>query len=299
VARATIADLLARERPVVGDGSIGQQLQERDLPAGHAPEVWNLENPDAVRGLHADYADAGARLLTTNTFGGTRPRLAMHGLEERVVEVNRAGVALARAEADRVGALVLGSVGPTGELMYPLGTMEPEAAEEIFAEQARGLAEGGADIAIVETMSDPAELAAAVRGVRAGAPQLEVAATMTFDTHGHTMMGTSPAAALEAIADLGVRIVGANCGNGPGEIEAVMTAMAERRPDGVLLLAQSNAGLPVAVGDAFRYDGTPEVMAAYARRMRDLGVDVIGGCCGTGPEHIRAMRAALFEPAPA
>ncbi|MGZ4482320.1 MAG: homocysteine S-methyltransferase family protein, partial [Gaiellales bacterium] len=271
----------------------------RGLPAGVSPELWNLEQPDAVRAIHRDYAAAGARLITTNTFGGTRVRLAMHGLDDRVVELNRAGAALAREAADESDALVLASVGPTGELIAPLGTLEPDQAEALFAEQIRGLAEGGADVILVETMSDPAELAAAVRAAQTTAPELEIAATMTFDTHLHTMMGVGPEQALEQITSLGVGILGANCGNGPGEIEAVMAVMAANRPAGVVLLAQSNAGLPHAEGDSFVYDATPQVMAGYALRMRELGVDVIGACCGSTPAHVEAMREALGAALPA
>jgi 5-methyltetrahydrofolate--homocysteine methyltransferase len=281
------------ERPVLGDGGIGTEMQRRGLPVGMPGERWNLERPDEVRRMHADYAAAGARYLTTNTFGGTRGRLAADGLGDRVLEVNRAGAALAREVADEAGILVLGSVGPTGELLEPLGTLSPGDARAMFAEQIAGLAEGGADTIVVETMSDPAELEAAVRAAADAAPGLEVAATMTFDSHLHTMFGTAPATALELIAALGVTIIGANCGNGLEEIATVMAEMAATRPDGVLLLSQSNAGMPRPDGDGFVYDGTPDVMADYAVRMRDLGIDIVGGCCGSTPAHVAAMRAAL------
>lgn len=281
-------------RPVLGDGGIGTEMQRRGLPSGVPGERWNLERPDEVRRMHADYAAAGARYLTTNTFGGTRLRLEADGLGDRVAEINRAGAALAREVADAAGGvLVLGSVGPTGELLAPLGTLSAEEARSHFAEQIGALAEGGADVIVVETMSDPAELEAAVLAAADAAPGLEVAATMTFDSHLHTMFGTAPAAALELIAGLGVSIVGANCGNGLEEIETVMAEMAASRPSGVLLLSQSNAGMPRAEGDSFVYDGTPELMADYAVRMRDLGVDIVGGCCGSTPAHVAAMRAAL------
>jgi 5-methyltetrahydrofolate--homocysteine methyltransferase len=289
----------AGARPVLGDGGIGTEMQRRGLPSGVPGERWNLERPDEVRRMHADYAGAGARYLTTNTFGGTRVRLEADGLGDRVAEINRAGAAIAREVADAAGGgvLVVGSVGPTGELLAPLGTLSAGDARALFAEQIVALAEGGADVIVVETMSDPAELEAAVRAASDAAPGLEVAATMTFDSHLHTMFGTAPAAALELIAGLGVSIVGANCGNGLEEIETVMAEMAAARPPGVLLLSQSNAGMPRPDGDSFVYDGTPELMAEYAVRMRDLGVEIVGGCCGSTPDHVAAMRAA-FDAAP-
>jgi 5-methyltetrahydrofolate--homocysteine methyltransferase len=292
-----IAELLGDHRPIVGDGAIGTMLQAAGLMPGASPELWNVEKAEAMRVVHMAYADAGARLLTTNTFGGTRPRLALHHLEDRVHELNEAGARLAREDADRSGLLVLGSMGPTGELMEPLGTMTHDEARELFAEQAAALVAGGADILLVETLSDLGEARAAVDGCRQAAPEVPVAVTMTFDVKRHTMMGVSPQQALDEISAMGVELVGANCGSGPAEIEDVMTIMSAHRPDGVLLLAQSNAGLPELVDGEFRYGGTPEVMAGYAVKMRDLGVDVIGSCCGSTPAHTAAMRARLSVPA--
>jgi 5-methyltetrahydrofolate--homocysteine methyltransferase len=163
----------------------------------------------------------------------------------------------------------------------------------MFAEQIAALVEGGADVILIETMSDLAEVEAAFAAAAEIAPGLPVAATLTFDTHGHTMMGVSPERAAEALASLGARIVGGNCGNGPHEIGPVMTQMAQRRPAGVHLIAQSNAGMPRLSGADFHYDGTPDVMAEYALQMRELGVGVIGACCGSTPAHVAAMRAAL------
>jgi 5-methyltetrahydrofolate--homocysteine methyltransferase len=292
-----IAELLGDQRPIVGDGAIGTMLQAAGLMPGASPELWNVEKAEAMRVVHMAYADAGARLLTTNTFGGTRPRLALHHLEDRVHELNEAGARLAREVADRSGLMVLGSMGPTGELMEPLGTMTHDEARELFAEQAAALVAGGADILLVETLSDLGEARAAVDGCRQAAPEVPVAVTMTFDVKRHTMMGVSPQQALDEISAMDVELVGANCGSGPAEIEDVMTIMSAHRPDGVLLLAQSNAGLPELVDGEFRYGGTPEVMAGYAVKMRDLGVDVIGSCCGSTPAHTAAMRARLSVPA--
>src|SRR5438105_4210531 len=210
-----IAELLGDTRPVLSDGAIGTMLQAAGLMPGASPEIWNVEHADRLQVIHTAYADAGAQLLTTNTFGGTAPRLALHGLEGRVHELNEAGARIAREVADANGIHVLGSIGPTGELMEPLGTLTHADAVALFAEQAAGLAAGGAHILLVETLSDLGEVAAAVEGAHAGAPGVPVAVTMTFDMNGHTMMGVSPSRALTEIAAMGVEMIGGNCGSGP------------------------------------------------------------------------------------
>jgi 5-methyltetrahydrofolate--homocysteine methyltransferase len=288
-----IAQLLGSERPILGDGAIGTMLQAAGLMPGASPEIWNVEHPERMRVIHAAYADAGAQLLTTNSFGGTRPRLALHGLEDRVAELNEAGAALAREVADEAGIHVLGSMGPTGDLLEPLGLLTHDEAVDLFAEQAGALVAGGVDILLAETFSDLGEVRAAVEGAQRAAPDVPIAVTMTFDLKGHTMMGVSPTQALEEVSAMDVELIGGNCGSGPAEIDGVLTAMSAIRPDGVMLLAQSNAGLPELVGDEFRYGGTPPVMANYALRMLELDVDIIGACCGSSPDHIRAMREAL------
>jgi 5-methyltetrahydrofolate--homocysteine methyltransferase len=286
----SMAELLGDSRPVLSDGAIGTMLQAAGLMPGASPEIWNVEHEDRLRVIHTAYADAGAHFLTTNTFGGTRPRLALHGLEDRVHELNEAGARVAREVADAAGAVAMGSMGPTGELMEPLGLYTHDQVVDLFTEQAAGLAAGGAQLLLAETFSDLGEVRAAVEGAHRGAPNVPIAVTMTFDVKGHTMMGVSPSQALHEIAGMGVELIGGNCGSGPEEIEQVMTAMSAERPDGILLMAQSNAGLPQLVGDEFRYGGTPEVMARYAVRMQELGVDVVGSCCGSTPAHTAAMR---------
>ena len=288
-----VVERLRQGGPLLGDGAMATMLQEMGLTGGDAPELWNVENPDAVQTVYRGYAEAGCHIITTNTFGGTTARLKMHNMQERLDELNAAGVRLARAVADEVGDLLVGaSVGPTGELLDPLGVLTMEEASALFAEQVAVLAEAGADFILTETMSDLQEVEAAVRAVQQ-ATELPVVCMLTFDTNLHTMMGVSPKQAVETLAAWGVQVIGANCGNGPDEIQTVMTEMVEHRPPGVLLYAQSNAGLPVLQGGDVYYDGTPEVMADYARQMQALGVDVIGGCCGTTPTHLRAMREAL------
>ena len=193
--------------------------------------------------------------------------------------------------ADRhPGSYVLGDVGPSGDLMEPMGTLTPESAQALFEEQIRGLVAGGADAILIETMSDLSEVEAAVNAAKAAAPGLPILATMSFDTNLRTMMGVKPSQAVEAISAMGVPIVGANCGRGADEMRVIAAEMAEARPAGVFLMTQSNAGLPKLVGDAFVYDGTPEVMVDWARDMRELGIDVIGACCGSTPAHIAAMQ---------
>ena len=284
-------DVLDRVR--LFDGGMGTLLQDRGLEGGMPGELWNVDNPDAVRAAHAEYAAAGATVLTTNTFGGSRPRLDLHGLGERVHDINAAAARLAREVADAHGLLVAGDLGPTGELLEPLGTLTADDARTIFAEQLRGLVDGGIDLVLVETLSDLGEARAAVAAAHEVAPDLPVVVTLSFDTNLRTMMGVTPAAAVTELAELGVDAVGANCGRGPEEMEQIVASMAEVRPEGVLLLAQSNAGLPHVVGDHFEYDKTPADMAAHALALRELGVDLIGACCGSTPAHIDAMADAL------
>ncbi len=293
---STLHDL-AGAGPVLLDGGMGTLLQDRGLTDGGSGELWNVERPEVVREAHAAYAQAGAQVLTTNTFGGTRPRLDMHGLGDRVHELNEAGAALASEVAREATrdhrVLVAGDLGPTGELMSPLGTMDLAAAQALFAEQLAGLRDGGIDLVLIETMSDLAETEAAVRAAHEVVPGLPVVATLSFDTNLRTMMGVRPAEAVVALAALGVDAVGANCGRGPGEMLQIAAQLAQARPDGLLLVAQSNAGLPQVVGDHFEYDAGPDDMAAHARDLLDLGIDLIGGCCGSTPAHLAAMRVAL------
>ena len=288
-----LAALLGADRPVLLDGGMGTLLQDSGLEDGAPGELWNLENPDAIRAAHTAYAEAGARVLTTNTFGGTRPRLDMHGLGDRLADVNRTAAQLARSVADEHGLLVAGDLGPTGELLAPLGTMTAEEAQALFAEQLTALVEGGIDLVLVETLSDLGEADAALAAAREVAPDLPVVVTMSFDTNVRTMMGVRPADAVAHLAAAGADAVGANCGRGPEEMELIAAQMAEVRPSGLLLVAQSNAGLPQVVGDHFEYDATPDVLAAHASRLAELGIDLVGACCGSTPAHIAAMRATF------
>jgi 5-methyltetrahydrofolate--homocysteine methyltransferase len=279
------------------DGAMGTILQERGLDDGGAPELWNVEKPEEIEAVLEAYAAAGARFITTNTFGGTRGRLALHGLEARVEELNQAGALIARRVADRhLGTFVMGDIGPSGDLMEPMGTLTMESAQEIFEEQIRGLVAGGVDAILIETMSDLSEVEAAVLAAQVVAPSLPVLATMSFDTNLRTMMGIKPAQAVERLSALGVRIIGANCGRGVDEMRIIAKELVSVRPEGVFIITQSNAGLPVLVGDTFQYQGTPEEMAAFAVEMREIGVNIVGSCCGSTPSHTAAISAALKDP---
>ena len=288
----TLAEILAQSPYILLDGAMGTMLQDAGLDDGGASELWNVERPDDVAAIHRAYLDAGARIITTNTFGGTRPRLELQDLGDRVAELNRAGADVARAAATPYGALVAGDLGPTGELLEPLGAITAAEAQGFFAEQLRGLLAGGIDLVLIETMSDLSEVEAAVRAAQEVAPELPILVTLSFDTKLRTMMGVTPANAVTALAAMGVTAVGANCGRGPEEMEAVMSQMVDARPEGLLLIAQSNAGLPQLVGDHFEYSASPTEMAAHAQALRGLGIDLIGACCGSTPAHVRAMNAA-------
>ena len=290
---SVLTELAEKGGAVVLDGGMGTLLQDLGPDDGGSGELWNVERPETIRDAHRSYAEAGAQLLTTNTFGGTRPRLDMHGLGDRVHELNEAAARLAREVADEHGILVAGDLGPTGELLAPLGTMDAAEAQAIFEEQLFGLRDGGIDVVLIETMSDLAEVEAAVAAARAVVPDLPIIATLSFDTNLHTMMGVRPAAAVAALAAAGVDAVGANCGRGPQEMSQIAAELADARPEGLLLAAQSNAGLPQVVGDHFEYDATPADMAVHAEDLRALGIDLIGACCGSTPEHTAAISRAI------
>ena len=279
---------------LISDGAMGTMLQGKGLTDGGAPELWNVENPTAIEEVLEEYAAAGANLITTNTFGGTRGRLQMHGLEDRLFELNKAGAEIARKVADRhPGCFVMGDVGPSGELMEPMGTMTIDEAKALFADQIKALVAGGVDAILIETMSDLQEVEAAVKAAKEVAPDLPVIVTFSFDTNMRTMMGVKPAVAVTTLAAEGVRIIGANCGRGVDEMRVIAKELTDARPDGVYIITQSNAGLPKLVGGDFIYDGTPEEMAKYAQDMKALGVNVIGSCCGSSPAHTKAMAATL------
>ena len=291
---ANLYDWLDAGNTLVGDGAMGTALQDLGLTDGGAPELWNVDFPDRVASVLTGYASAGANVLTTNTFGGTRPRLQMHALEDRVHELNKAGAQVARQVADKFkNVFVFGDIGPSGDLMEPMGTLTHESAKELFAEQIKGLVDGGVDAILIETMSDLAEVAAAVAAAHEVAPGMPVVATLSFDTNLRTMMGVKPAMAITEIGALGVRLVGANCGRGTDEMEIIAKELVEAAPAGVHVFVQSNAGLPKLVGAEFVYTGTPEEMGVFAAQMKDLGINAIGTCCGSTNEHTAAIAKVL------
>lgn len=291
-----LQSLLEQHEYLLADGAMGTMLMDAGLEQGDPPEEWNVLYPDRIVAVHRGYIEAGAQIILTNSFGGNRHRLKLHTLQERAAELNRAAAAVARAAADAAShdVIVAGSMGPSGEILAPLGALAFEDARDAFAEQAAALLEGGVDVLWIETMSDLNELRAAVEGVRQTDPAAPFVTTMTFDTNGRTMMGVTPTEALEVLRDLGPAAVGGNCGNGPAEIEGVVHDMYAANPD-VCLIAKSNAGIPKLIDGEITYSGTPEVMAEYAVRVKGLGARIIGACCGSTPEHVRAMARALRE----
>lgn len=282
---------------VVADGAMGTQLFAMGLTSGDAPERFNLLAPGRIRDVHRGHLRAGADLVLTNSFGANGPRLRLHNLHERTLELNEAAARIAReaAEAERRRdarpMLVAGSMGPTGELLEPLGSLSAADCEEAFAAQAEGLAEGGADLLWIETMSDLGEVEAAVRGARR-ACDLPVAVSLSFDTAGHTMMGVGATEAARRLGGLEPAALGANCGNNIADTEAAAVAMRAALPD-VPVIFKPNAGIPVWTGTTFRYTAGPETLAAHAHRAVQAGVRIVGGCCGTTPEHIAKIAAVL------
>ena len=290
---------LLRDRNVLlADGATGTNLFASGLANGASGELWNVERPDLVRRVHQGFVDAGSDIILTNTFGANVFRFALHKLQGRVRELNMAGAGIAREIADKAGrtVVVAGSMGPTGDVLEPLGPRTMREAEEAFHEQAEALRDGGVDVAWIETIFADNELEAAVRGAeRAGLPFV---ATMTFDTGGRTMMGVRPSDAMRRSKSLPAKPIafGANCGIGPAQLLDSVLGLMEAAEPGDIIVAKSNCGLPV-MNDNMKvaYNGTPEVMAKYARLARDAGARIIGGCCGTTAAHVRAMADALAD----
>jgi 5-methyltetrahydrofolate--homocysteine methyltransferase len=294
VGRGRWNTLLHNPGPILADGAMGTMLFQAGLEFGDPPESWNVLHPDRVRLVHRGYLEAGARLILTNTFGGNRFRLGMHGQQGRVGELNRIGAELVRAEVDSAGtgALVAGDIGPSGAILAPLGELEYSDAVDGFAEQAAGLLDGGADVIWIETMSALEEIHAAIEGVRRVSADLPLITTMTFDTRGHTMMGVTPEQAAHALTGWGADAIGGNCGNGPAEVETVIEKMRAALPSAVLV-AKSNAGIPRLVQGRAVYETGPSEMADHAARVRSFGARIIGACCGSTPAHLEAMAKSL------
>jgi 5-methyltetrahydrofolate--homocysteine methyltransferase len=286
--------LLSQRDWLMADGATGTNLFNMGLSSGEPPELWNIDQPGNIRALYRGAVEAGSDIFLTNTFGGNAARLKLHNAQGRVRELNRVGAELGREIADKAGrpVVVAGSVGPTGEIFEPMGTLTHAVAVEIFHEQAEGLKEGGADVLWIETISAPEEYrAAAEAAALAGMPWC---GTMSFDTAGRTMMGVTSSALAEMVEKLPNPPIafGANCGVGASDLMRTVLGFAStgtERP----IIAKGNAGIPKYHDGHIHYDGTPELMAEYAVLARDAGVRIIGGCCGTMPDHLRAMREAL------
>jgi 5-methyltetrahydrofolate--homocysteine methyltransferase len=281
-----------RSRALVLDGAMGTMLQERGLAPGQAPEELNLTMPDVVAGVHREYLAAGADIIVTNTFGGNRVKLSHYGLENRLVEINAKAVEIALEVAGE-DAYVAGSLAPTGRFVEPVGDMSFNEAASIYREQAEALIEAGVDIISMETFLDIKEIRAAIIAVREIAPHIPIIAMLTFDDNGRSVLGTPPEAAAITLEAAGANIVGSNCGLGVDGIYDVLRAM--RKVTSLPLISQANAGIPVLIDGKTVFPATPDEMTAYHDRMLDLGVRIIGGCCGTTPAHIRAIREALNE----
>jgi 5-methyltetrahydrofolate--homocysteine methyltransferase len=298
-----LAELLEARDYLLADGATGTNMMAMGLPAGQAPDLWNLDAPENVTRRHESFVEVGADIILTNTFGSNRCRLKLDGAEARTREINRAGASLARAVADAAGRpiVVAGSMGPTGEMLVPYGTLIREDAEAAFGEQAQGLVEGGVDVLWIETIFGFDELGAAIAA--ATATGLPVVSTMTFDTGGRTMMGDTPEKAVEFLHAITPPLVafGANCGAGPAMLVDTVGSFARAADAGDVLIAKGNCGVPQMVDGQVAYSGTEEVMARYARMARDAGARIVGGCCGTTPAHLAAIARALegYTPGPA
>ncbi len=289
-----LSKLLETRDWLLADGATGTNLFNMGLMSGDAPEMWNVEEPAKITALYKGAADAGSDIFLTNSFGGNASRLKLHNAESRVNELNKAAAALGREIADRSGRtiVVAGSVGPTGEIMSPMGSLTHEIAVEMFHEQAEGLKAGGADVLWVETISAAEELAAAAEAFAlAGMPWC---GTMSFDTAGRTMMGITSAEMVKRVTKIDHQPLayGANCGVGASDLLRTVLGFAAVGSN-LPIIAKGNAGIPKYHDGHIHYDGTPALMADYAVLARDCGATIIGGCCGTTPAHLTAMREAL------
>ncbi|NRA19738.1 MAG: betaine--homocysteine S-methyltransferase [Oceanospirillaceae bacterium] len=292
--------LLAQRPFLIADGALGTNLFLMGLQTGDAPEIWNTTHPEKIADLAQRFIDAGSDILLTNTFGGTRYRLKLHGAQDKVKEINIAAVTILKVLADKSprDVVIAGSMGPTGEILEPAGSLTYTEAYDAFKEQADALKEGGVDVLWIETISDISEAKAACEA--ASSTGLPVVYTMSIDTNGRTMMGVTPAQLIALNSELGqsASACGTNCGVGASEVIAAIMNMkiaADKLQVEPILVAKANCGIPEYVEGKIVYSGTVALMADYARLALDAGAKIIGGCCGTTPEHIGAMREALTQ----
>ncbi|MDA1347979.1 MAG: homocysteine S-methyltransferase family protein [Chloroflexi bacterium] len=290
--KPSILDRLGAGELLISDGATGTYLQQRGLEPGGCPEEFNFSHPEIVRGMARDYFEAGADMVLTNSFGGSKFMLGKYGYGDRVREFNRLAAEHARSQAPE-DRYVVGSVGPTGEFLAPLGEVTETEMYDAFVDQITALAEGGADAVVIETKTALEEVALAIKAAKENT-DLTVMATMVFDKgpRGYfTMMGVTPEAGLNGMLEAGADVVGTNCGNG---IELMVELAGQMRKfTDRYLLVHSNAGIPKIQKGEIVYSETPEFMAEGFKKLAGIGVNIMGGCCGTGPDHIRAIHQAL------
>ena len=282
--------------PLLADGAMGTLLHSRGTPFDQCFDELNLSNPAAVSGIHAEYLEAGAQILLTNTFGANRFKLSQHGLQDRVEAINRAGVELAQITAAGT-ALVAGDIGPLGVRIAPFGRVQPEQARAAFTEQAQALAKAGVDLIVIETMSDLYEIQAAIQAVHDAAAGLPVIASVTFTRDDRTILGDSPEKVAHALVKAGADVIGVNCSGGPAQLLRLLKAMHAAVPPAKIWV-KPNAGWPEQVGGRIMYPADPDYFGNYALAFCEAGASIIGGCCGTTPQHIAAMRKALATNLP-
>lgn len=291
-------DLLEVKGVLLADGATGSNLFGMGLQTGDAPELWNDEHPDRIATHYRSFVEAGSDIILSNTFGGTHFRLKLHAAEKRVEELNVKAVEILKAEIEKSGRQIVaaGSMGPTGEILAPIGAVTHEEAVAAFREQAEALQKGGVDVFWIETLSSPEEAKAAVEACQGlGLP---IVTTYSIDTNGRTMMGLSPADIVKVSAEMESPLyaIGSNCGVGAAELLAavvnIKTALGEKA-DEVIIISKANCGIPEYINGKIVYSGTEEIMADYARMAMDAGAKIIGGCCGTSPNHVKAMRSAI------
>jgi len=291
-----IEEEIQKKGYLLADGATGTNLFDMGLESGYSPEFWNLEFPERVKANHENFLRAGSDIILTNSFGANKYRLALHDAENKVEELNFEAARLAEESSNKFekSVFIAGSIGPTGEILEPLGTLTKKDAQSAFKKQALALKDGGADLLWIETMSSEEEMEAALLAAKESS--LPIICSYSFDTHGKSMMGLEPSQLAELARKYCPDVIGfgANCGIGASElIGSLICFKTSKKNEDLLLVAKGNCGVPEFKGDAIVYNGTPEMMAKYARHARDMGASIIGGCCGTTDVHIKAMSEAL------
>ncbi len=297
MAKAAFLERLQQAEPILGDGAMGTLLHQHGVPISTCFDELNLTNPEQVERIHREYLEAGSELIETNTFGANRYKLSKHGLESKVAEINRAGVDLAKRviKASGKNAYLAGSVGPLGVRLKPFGRVKHEEAREAFREQIEALVGAGADLILMETFSDAEELLEAIAAARDVAPDVPVISHMTYGQDDRTLLGDLPAQVARQLYEAGADVIGVNCGGGPQQLSRILQAMRQAVPEAIVS-AMPNAGFPESVGERMMYPATEEYFADYALTFKAIGAKMIGGCCGTTPAHIAAMRKVLDNP---